>query len=132
MFSGFEARGECTMKILIIDDNDTQHELFRCYAMTDQSIELLHAVSLEEAVELLSKEKPEIVFLDNRLQPYSSFSETVPHIKAAGYEGKIVVISSETRDPVFSEMDEYGVHSSMDKSAFNIEEFSSMLQKIAA
>lgn len=114
-------------KILVIDDNEMQHELMRCYAANHDDIMLQHANSMEEALDVFVEDMPDIVFLDNRLWPYNDFTETVPDLRKADYHGEIVIISSEVRDPVFRRMREYSVLTAIDKSAFSIGNFGGMV-----
>ena len=113
--------------VLLIDDNDHQHELFNCYAMTTEGIELDHAVNLEEGIECLSSKTPHVIFLDNKLQPFSSFSETVPSIRQAGFDGKIVVISSDINDPQFRTSQSFTVHHCRDKADFSLNTFEQII-----
>ncbi len=115
-------------KYLLIDDNEMQHELFRCYCI-GTGHEFLHAVSLEQALEILENEVPEVVFLDNRLAPYPDFRKTVPAIRDAGFEGKIVVISSDVQDPVFNEAGEYTVHDYINKFEVSLTNFSDTIER---
>lgn len=113
--------------VLLIDDNNHQHELFNCYALTVDDIELEHAVNLEEGIDSLSSKTPHVIFLDNRLQPFANFSETVPSIRDAGFEGKIVVISSDINDPQFSTSESFSVHHFRDKSDFSLSTFGQII-----
>ncbi len=114
--------------VLLIDDNDHQHELFRCYALTAPNIEIDHATSLEEGVECLSVRTPNVIFLDNRLQPFRNFSETVPVIREAGFQGKIIIISSDIDDPQFSNSERFSVHHCRSKSDFTLSTFQDIVE----
>ncbi len=109
--------------ILLINDNDHQHELFRCYAMMSDDIELNHATDLEEAAGMIAKTDLDLIFLDDRLHPYGDFRETVPVVRKAGYREKIVLISSDVEHPIFWEADDHTVYACMDKSDFSLEKF---------
>lgn len=114
-------------RILIVDDNDHQHELFRCYAMTSDKVELTHAASLDEALEILNEAKPDIVFLDSRLVPYDDYRQTVPLIRDAGYTGKIIVISADVNEAIFLEAEQYSVESCLDKFAISLTNFDAVI-----
>ncbi len=120
-------------KFLLIDDNDHQHELFRCYAMLADTLELAHARSLEEAVNTLADDLPDVVLLDNRLHPYRDYRQTVPKLRQAGFVGKIVLISSDVNEPIFSNANTtaFNVHSCVDKSDFRLDTFQQTLDGIA-
>ncbi len=112
---------------MIVDDNSHQHELFRCYATQLKDVLLSHAVDLDEAVERLSNRAVELILLDNRIPPYSDYRETVPALRATGYSGKIVVISADTKDGVFGEIEAYSVDKVIDKFEFSLTNFSEKL-----
>ena len=116
-------------KVLVIDDNDTMHELFRCYAMVGD-VNLSHAVNLDEAIENIQSSKLDLILLDNRLQPFDDFTQTVPEIYKAGFEGKIAVISSETDAPVYKKVKDYGVSAVINKFDFKLDNFSEMVVKL--
>lgn len=113
--------------VLIIDDNSHQHELFRCYASQLHDVSLAHAVDLDEAVEQLSNGAVELVLLDNRIPPYCDYRQTVPKLRSAGYNGKIVVISADIQDRVFSEVEAHSVDTVIDKFEFSLMNFSEKL-----
>lgn len=112
-----------TRKVLLIDDNDTQHELFRCYAFASDEIELTHATSIEEATDKIRKSLPDIIFLDNRVYPHNDFRDTIPLIRQAGFDGNIVLISSDVDQPVFKLAGKFSVHSCVNKFDFTIQNF---------
>jgi len=114
---------------LLVDDNETQHELFRCYAM-DTDFNFRHAVNLEDATKQLREQKPDVVFLDNRLTPFPDFRETIPVIRNAGYDGKIVVISSDVKHPIFELASEYSIHAYMNKFEITLSNFSDVMNKL--
>lgn len=121
-------RGASLNKLLIIDDSDTQHELFRCYAMTSQSVELLHATSMDEAVDIIETLDPDIVFLDNQLLPYRNCGQTLPRIRDTGFEGKVVVISSDINSNLISMAKTHAVDGIADKCDFNLANFGSKVE----
>lgn len=116
-------------KVLIVDDNDTQHELFRCYALAASEMELVHAVTLEQAVECLDNSSPDIVLLDNRLPPYSDCGQTLPRIRETGFLGKIVVISSDIDANLIANATKYAADDIVDKFTFNMGNFESQVSQ---
>ena len=116
--------------VLLIDDNDTQHELFRCYAFALDEIKLRHATSMQEATEKIKDSQPDIIFLDNRVYPHNDFRETIPLIRQAGFEGNIVLISSDVDQPVFKLADKFSVHSCVNKFDFTIQNFQEKLGEL--
>ena len=108
--------------ILIIDDNPVQHKLFEAYCW-ENSLDAIYALSLDEGLQALKNSAPDMIFLDSRLFPYSNFTQTVPMIRDAGYEGKIIVISSDIRHPIFAEFASHPVDGCMDKFEITAENF---------
>lgn len=115
-------------RLLIIDDSDTQHELFRCYAMLAQSVELFHATSIEEAVDVIEEAKPDIVFLDNQLVPYRDCGQTLPRIRDTGFAGKVVVISSNISSGLVDLAKTYAADDIIDKCEFTLTNFGSKVE----
>lgn len=114
--------------VLVVDDNSHQHELFRCYALHLGDVFLSHAHSLDEAVERLSNMAVELILLDNRIPPYSDYRETVPQLRSAGYQGKIIVISADINDRVFGAIKKHTVDTVVDKFEFSMTNFSDKLK----
>lgn len=129
-------RMECRMAkkvpVLLIDDSRHQHELFKCYVSKSATIELHVASTLEEGIQEVERLNPDIVFLDSRLHPFRSYIETAPLIRASGYTGKIIVISTDVTDGVFLKFRDYSVACCIDKFAFNLSNCETMINKLAA
>lgn len=110
--------------ILLVDDNSHQHELFKCYAMYAKEVDVHFASSLSDALESIKRDKPKAVLLDNRLHPYESYLETVPILREAGFDGKIVVISADISGTVFAAHRAHSVECCVNKFDFNLSNFS--------
>ena len=66
--------------ILIIDDDaEIRYSLHR--VLSTRQYEILTAVGGEDGLALAEKEKPEVVFLDNRMEGMSGL-ETLQHLRA--------------------------------------------------
>lgn len=113
--------------VLLIDDNSHQHALFDCYSMNADVIDLVSTSNIEDAINSIKSEEPDIILLDNRLAPYETFKETAPQIRATGFDGRIVVISSDVAGISKQEMYEHGVHSCVDKFDFDLTSFESKI-----
>ena len=109
--------------VLLVDDNKSLIELFKCYATNSKKIVLSCAASLEEAIDQISEKSPDVILLDSRLTPYNDFSESVPVLRRSGYDGKIVVISCDIHDQVFSDYRNYSVDGCIDKFHVNFSNF---------
>ena len=119
-------------RLLLVDDNENQHELFRCYTTTADDFELGHASDIQQAAEEIKSDAPDVVFLDNRLHPHEDFRETVPLIREAGFEGKIVLISSDVDHPVFHLAGDFSVHSCINEFEFTLGNFREKLSELSA
>jgi DNA-binding NtrC family response regulator len=117
-------------KLLLIDDNIHQHKLFQCYATMCDDMEFDFALNIEEALDLLRFDDPDIVFLDNRLHPYESYSETVPILRARGFKGKIVVISANVTGSMAVEFKSKTVAAMLDKSDLNLNNFNDKVESL--
>lgn len=118
--------------VLLIDDNSLQHELFSCYASTANMIDISHAFCLEDGLTKINEENPDVILLDNRLVPFQNFKETIPQIRASGYEGRIVVISSDVDGITKQEMTDYSVFSCIDKFEFDLTNFENKIGDLLA
>lgn len=120
------------IKVLLIDDNDHQLELFYCYVSQTDNITLFTANAMEEAIPLIETEKPNLIFLDNRLLPYESYEDTVPIIRSIDFKGKIVVISADISKISSTDLDDYCITSCMDKFDFNLDNFGTHVHQLMA
>ena len=111
----------------MVDDNDHQHELFKVYSMMSSRVDTLHALSLQEALPMLSTDSPDLVLMDHRLHPYDSFQDTIPLVRAAGYDGCLVVISADVNDRDFADAAELGVTRCLNKFDFTLENFDDLV-----
>lgn len=118
------------IKVLVVDDNEMQHELIRCYAMLQDHIHIRSAVSLNDAIPQIENDMPDVIFLDNRLHPHNDFTATAPALREAGFSGSMAVISSDIDHPVFKQMPAYSVQKAIDKSEFSIESFPQVLEEL--
>lgn len=116
--------------ILLVDDNSHQHELFKCYAMNAKDVDIHFASTIPDAIESIRRDKPAAVLLDNRLHPYSSYLETVPLLREAGFDGKIVVISADVSEKIFASHRAYSVDSCVNKFDFNLSNFSQRIGEV--
>lgn len=115
-------------RVLVIDDSRTQHDLFECYASIYDTIELKHANDIEAALSAIKTDEPDLILLDSRLHPHNDFTKTIPLIRERSYEGPIVVISADVTSPVFAQIDQFPNCAAVDKSAFGLGSFESIIQ----
>jgi CheY-like chemotaxis protein len=113
--------------VLLLDDNPMQHKLFECYATTMPDLTLQCVRNVEDALVVIGSKKPDVVILDNRLCPYTSYTQTMPLLRDYGFDGRIVVISSEVSNEMKRDPASNGVKAFVDKSEFNAQTFSLLL-----
>ncbi len=91
---------------------------------------MVHASSIKEAIDFLSRTIPDAIFLDNKLIPYMNYKETVPLLREAGYEGKIVVVTVDSNDVAFADAHEFTVHRYVEKFDFNMQNFGEKVAEV--
>ena len=121
-----------TTELLVIDDDETEKRLFEIYCMDlkSMSVNCRFASELGAGLEMIRMRQPDLIFLDNRILPYENFTQTMPLLRQAGYEGPVVVMSASLFDPVFDEARAWGVATTLDKldlSSSTIEELAGRL-----
>jgi CheY-like chemotaxis protein len=88
-----------------------------------------HATSAKSGVERLRAFAPDLVFLDNRIPPYTDFRPGLKALRDAGYEGPVVVQSACVADEIFDEAPRLGVAEVIDKFDMNDVRLIELLQK---
>lgn len=116
--------------VLVVDDNEMQHELLRCYTLGSNEIALLHALDLQNTYEILSENPVDVILLDNRLLPYSDYTETAPLIREAGYDGVIAVMSADVEAEVFSQIEDFSIAHKIDKGDINNHSFHEIIERL--
>ena len=104
-------------RILVVDDDEQQIRLFSIFLELSgvADVVCITAKSIDDAVKGILAEAPSIVFLDNRIPPYSDFREGLDQIRSAGYTGPVIVHSASVDEPVFRDAGRLGVASVVDK-----------------
>jgi CheY-like chemotaxis protein len=108
-------------RILILDDDEHYAQLFSIYLKLSgvPGGEVQHAVSAKGAMERLQQFRPDLVFLDNRIPPYTDFRPGLKELRDAGYAGPVIVQSACVADDVFDEAQQLGVADVIDKFEMN-------------
>ena len=109
--------GVAMQRILLIDDDPIQHELFSFYldeAFGPDST-FTSALDLEEALMHLGDQPFDVIFLDNRLRPYTSYTETIDRIRAQSQECPIYLISAAREYEKFGNFKQHGITDAIDK-----------------
>ena len=104
-------------RILVVDDDEQQIRLFSIFLELSgvADVVCITAKSIDDAVKGILAEAPSIVFLDNRIPPYSDFREGLDQIRTAGYTGPVIVHSASVDEPVFRDAGRLRVASVVDK-----------------
>jgi CheY-like chemotaxis protein len=108
-------------RILILDDDEHYAQLFSAYLKLSgiKGGEVQHAASAKDVGERLRQFLPDLVFLDNRIPPYTDFRPGLKALRDAGYDGPVVVQSACVADEVFDEAPQLGVAEVIDKFDMN-------------
>ena len=109
--------GQSVKKILLIDDDPTQHELFSFYldeVFGPDSV-FTSAMDLEEALLHLGRASFDVIFLDNRLRPYFSYTETIDKIRTLSRECPIYLISAARQHEKLGNFRQFGIVDAIDK-----------------
>lgn len=106
------------IRILLVDDHDIVRAGIRQILSTVSSMQVVgEARTGQEALQLLSKSKPDIILLDYRM-PDMNGMETAKAIHAAKDNTKILMISAMQPDPFFlSQLFQNGVDGFIDKNS---------------
>lgn len=118
--------------VLLIDDNIHQHELFNCYASSAKKIELKSATDINAGMVSIMENQPDVILLDNCLEREETYKDSVPQLRAFGYNGPIIVISSDTSSISADELKDYSVSSCVDKFDFDLDNFEHKITELMA
>ncbi|MBO6917015.1 MAG: hypothetical protein JJ858_01165 [Rhizobiaceae bacterium] len=119
-------------KVLLIDDNIQQHELFNCYAASAEKIELKSAVDIDQGMVSMMDKQPDVILLDNHLEFDETYKDSVPRLRAFGYTGPIVVISSDISNLSQDELEDYSVTNCAGKLDFDRNNFENKIYELMA
>lgn len=106
------------LRILLIDDDLVEHRIFRKFLEggVNSDAELTCLSNLGEAISILNEKSFDVVFLDDRLSPYSSLLETLPRLRPYTGDAKIFAISSSLDSPHLMDVRKTGVDGIYDKN----------------
>ncbi|MBO6920184.1 MAG: response regulator [Rhizobiaceae bacterium] len=117
--------------ILLIDDDPLQHELYSCYVLKSERYQIIPALDVADASEILSSQEIDLILLDSLIPPYPDFTETVAQIREKGYRKDIVVVAADIEKDVFKKHNDYTVKTCWDKQHISMHNFSDMLDMVA-
>ncbi|WP_295695030.1 response regulator [uncultured Maricaulis sp.] len=87
------------MRVAVVDDDPVEHVIL---SEMSQSLDLnVHMEGFARLDAFLDSEPSsfDIVFLDRRIPPHDSYSETLPQLQESGYSGHVVLMSAHVDEP---------------------------------
>jgi response regulator of citrate/malate metabolism len=89
------------LSLLLIDDDPNQHKILSCFLRKKYGADagFTSALDLDEALVHLGQSSFDVILLDNRLPPFSDFTETIGEIVSFSPDSDIYLISAD-RDKV--------------------------------
>jgi len=105
------------LKILLIDDDPHQHELFSFYLdeKFGPNSQFTSALTLDEALNQLGRATFDVIFLDNRLRPFVSYTQTIDKISALSKNCPIYLISAAREQEKLGNFRAFGIIDAIDK-----------------
>jgi DNA-binding NarL/FixJ family response regulator len=88
------------------------------------------APSLNKAIDAVLQSSPDLMFLDDYLEPSDSALDTMPIVRRAGYQGLIVVISGELDRERLVELKKAGASDAVHKDELNSVDLGALLVRI--
>ena len=123
--------------ILIVedDDRDSQSIAAKLRKVFGHEVGIRHAHTLSAMLDRVLEKKPEVVFLDHYLKPNDTAFKCVEFIRGGGYDGPVVVVSSQMTDRLAAQLRRVGVIDALHKDDLNggrIAEVMDLIQQSAA
>ena len=83
--------------VLIVEDETFDADRLKAtlHVMLGYELNIRRALTLGSALDCVIARKPDIIFLDDYLKPNDNAAQTIPFLLRAGYDGPIVVVSSQ-------------------------------------
>lgn len=88
------------------------------------------APSLNKAIDAVLQSSPDLMFLDDYLEPSDSALDTMPMVRRAGYQGPIVVISGKLDRGRLVELKKAGASDAVHKDELNSVDLGALLVRI--
>ena len=104
--------------VLYLDDDEIDRTLMQMHVKRHLkgSVQLHLAETVCEARDALASGHFDYLVIDNRIPPVQDYRETLDLLDLDGFEGRIIVVSSETRFDCFNSQRDPRVHAVTDKS----------------
>ncbi|MFH0925122.1 MAG: response regulator [bacterium] len=92
------------MKIVLVDDNIVPRLKLKKFILdADKLCEVIEGKNGLEGIDIIKKEKPDLVFLD-LLMPGLDGNEVLKRLRSEGIETKVVILTSDIRDKTKEEL----------------------------
>ena len=102
---------------LLIDDDKHEHTLVNAYLLSHfgDDYDLTSAMSLPKAIEALERRRFNVVILDNRFVPYSSYREFLPRLRPLIGNARAYFSSASVEDLPVPFLTDIGLDAYIDK-----------------
>ncbi len=106
------------LRVLYLDDDDIDRTLMQMHIKRHlkRGVELVCVDTLCSAKAALSSDRFDYFVTDNRMPPIDHYRETLDQLDLASFEGRIIVVSSETHFECFDSHRDERVHTVIDKA----------------
>ena len=104
--------------ILLIDDDPVEGRLLEAFLLRRfgaGAYALTHARRLEDGLRALHAQRFDHVLLDNRLEPFCDYRQTLPIVRMYARGTEPIVVSASLMDACFEELGAYGAPAVVDK-----------------
>lgn len=92
--------------------------------------EIRIATSLDKAIDAVLQATPDLMFLDDYLEPNDSALDTIPMVRRAGFKGPIIVLSGEMERSRSIELMKAGASGTIHKEDVNSVELGDLLLRV--
>ncbi len=114
--------GRNVVRVLYLDDDDIDRTLMQMHVKRHlrSNVDLTCVETLDEARDAMGRRGFDYLVTDNRMPPISSYRETLEKLDLDDFDGRIVVVSSETRFECFDAQPDARVHCITDKADLSV------------
>ncbi len=117
-----------SLKILVVeDDEDTRGPLV--FLLRKRGYNVLEASKGSEALDIMGKEKPDIVFLDIQLADNMNGIEVLRKTREVSLETKVIIMSA-YREEYMQQTEELGAYSFLKKPILKIDQLTNLIEEI--
>lgn len=116
--------------ILVVEDDerDSLSIAAKLRKVCGHEVGIRHARTLSAMLDRALEKRPEIVFLDHILKPNDTAFKSVEFMRGGGYDGPIVVVSSQMTDRLAAQLRRIGVLEALHKDDLNGGRIAEVLQ----